>query len=488
MLISLVSFAFALEGTGKSTIVWMSPELPAPEIRAKAEKLVGASASHASWSDIAFPATPFGKEDEARLAGVERARADGRAKWDGFDVEKDIAAGIESAVSTLDVLRDDADRKTLAAALLIQGAAVNRLVPEANFSTAESVGPFRVFLGSTAAMKPFVNALALEPDATWEQADLLETAAITRFGSTRVAADASGRAKLELAPMPTGVTLVVDGRPLTGASAELWPGRHYVHAMVNGAIAGRQVVEASAAGTVTVEPSVNREELDAASARVLEGSKDLPEDVVTAVNALGKRTGAPTPTFVATLDDKGRVQVVPFGGGAAFQKKAAVTVILHGSVGGAAILSSAFVGKLGDPSFGYGVGGNLGVEVGIYNLAIYGGSSLILTPSEGMKFANAEGTENNSSSAYFRPFGGLGVYLPRPDARKALFLIGADYGWMSPGSMGVGGRVSVGIPSGDGTWFRIELDAMGGTQMKGFPAEGEPTVSAGVRLGFGRKL
>ena len=130
----------------------------------------------------------------------------------------------------------------------------------------------------------------------------------------------------------------------------------------------------------------------------------------------------------------------------------------------------------------------LTTAVGIYNLAIYGGSSLILTPSEGMKFANSEGTENNSSSAYFRPFGGLGVYLPRPDARKALFLIGADYGWMSPGSMGVGGRVSVGIPSGDGTWFRIELDAMGGTQMKGFPAEGEPTVSAGVRLGFGRKL
>ncbi|MFN7144305.1 MAG: hypothetical protein ACK4YP_11050, partial [Myxococcota bacterium] len=61
-------------------------------------------------------------------------------------------------------------------------------------------------------------------------------------------------------------------------------------------------------------------------------------------------------------------------------------------------------------------------------------------------------------------------------------------GWMSPGAVGLGGRIAFGFPSGDGTWFRIDLDAMRGVQMKGFPAEGEPSMYAGLRLGFGRKL
>jgi hypothetical protein len=213
--------------------------------------------------------------------------------------------------------------------------------------------------------------------------------------------------------------------------------------------------------------------------------------VTAAVTAVGTRGGVLTPTFVATLDDKGRVEVVPFTGGAAFKKEDTVTFILAGSVGGAVVQSPAFVDAVGTPTTTFGVSGNLGAELGIYNLAIYAGGTMMLTPLERMRYATGDDPavdENVDTNALFHPHGGLGVYLPRPRSRSLLVLLGAHYGWVSPGAMGFGGRVSFGIPSGNDTWFRIELDAARGTQMTGFPAEGEPSLYGGVRIGFGRKL
>ena len=485
----LTSLASASEGTGRATLVWLQAEPPSEDLRQKAEKLIGSSAVHASWGDIAFPAAAFGKDDEARFAALDRAGTDARAKWDAFDAEREIAAGLGTAVSAVDVIRNEADRKLLASALLLQGAAALRIVPESDFATAEPVAGYRTFVGSSALVRPFVDALAIEPDGVWTRDDVLDGSAFTRLGAERDATKAAGKAKLEVAAMPGGVALVVDGRPLDpgATSAEIGPGKHYVHALVGGRISGRRVLDAVAGATVPFEPTVSRGELDAASARVLEGNKEIPEDVATAATAVGTRNGALTPTFLATLDDKGKVQVLPYAGGAAFQKRAAVTVLLSGSVGGAVVNSSAFVGSEGTAKSAWGVGGNLGAEVGIYNLALYGGSSLVLTPGDAMRFAVSE-TENTESNAYFQPYGGVGLYLPRPDAKKVLVLLGAHYAWMSPGAQGVGGRVAIGLPSGDGTWFRIELDGLSAVQMPEFDAEGTPTSYAAVRLGFGRKL
>ncbi len=492
MLISLLtaSIASAAEGSGRATLVWMSPELPSQELRQKAEKLVGSGAVHAAWGDLAFPPTAFGPQDEARLAAVDRATTDARKRWDEFDAEREITAGLGAAVGAVDVLRDDADRKLLAKALLLQGAAALRIVPEAQFSTAADVEPYRLFVGSNAVVRPFVDALALEPEGVWTREDVLDGSAFTRLAADREAAAGQAHATLSVAEMPAGISLVVDGRPLAAGAttADLAPGRHYVHAIVDGKVAGRRLVDAAAGAALPFEPVVSRGELDEARAQVLAGSKDVPEDVAKAVTTVATRGSTLTPTFLATLDDKGKVQLLPYTGGAAFQKREAVTVILAGSVGGAVIQSPAFVDAVGEQTNGFGVGGNLGAELGIYNLAVYGGTSLVLTPTQSMRYANGDNTENVDTNAYFLPYGGLGVYLPRPDRKKVLVLLGAHYGWMSPGAMGIGGRASLGIPTGDGTWFRIELDALRGVQMPGFPAEGEPTVYGGLRLGFGRKL
>lgn len=339
MLLALftASYVLAAEGTGKVTVVWLRPDLPTPELRVKAEKTLKVSTAHAAWADLAFVPAPFGKDDEARLVALERARADARAKFDVFDTEREIAAALGVAISAVTVLRNDADRAALADALILQGAAATRIVPEDRFATAEDVAPFRGFFGSSAVVKPFVDALALQPDGTWTSTDLPDANSFARLGATRDQAKAQSDARVELAALPAGLEVVLDGRPwAVGATyADVEPGRHYVHLLAGGRIVGRQVFDAAAGAIVTIEPTVSKGELEAAGARVLEGSREVPEDVARAVDQAGLRNGTPTPTFLAILDEKGRIQVLPFGGGAAFEKRPAVTVILNGSVGGA---------------------------------------------------------------------------------------------------------------------------------------------------------
>ncbi len=483
--------AHALQGAGSATIVWMQAEIPDTDAREQAEKIIGSGGAHGAWADIAFPAMPVAKADDARLSAVDRATTDARARWDQFGVELEIAAALAAALAPIDLIRNEADRRVLSQALLLEGAAALRVVEESRFATAEEVGPYRIFLGSSGLVRPLVDALALDPESVWTRADLPDAASFARLGTARDEVLNHPQGRLELGAMPTGTTVVLDGRPLadTIQIVPLLPGRHYVHVDLGGRVAGRRVLEIAPEASVTVEPSVTREALAAAGARVLEGVVDVPDALAKAVTALSARGGRTTPTFLAALDSRGRVRLLPFGGGATIVARPAVTVLLAGSGGGGAIRTPAFEGTRGVATAAAAFGGDLGVEIGIYNLALIGGTSLFLTPTESMRFANADGTENVHTNAYFRPYGGLGVYLPRPDPKKALFLLAVNYGWMSPGALGAGGRMSLGLPlSGDGTWFRIELDAFRGTQMPGFLAEGEPTVFGALRLGFGRML
>jgi hypothetical protein len=488
---AFAALAVAAEGSGGATVVWMQDAVPSDDARARAERLIGTTAAHAAWADIAFPATPVTKDDDARFAALERAKADARARWDQFDVELGLAAGLAAAVGPIDILRTPADARALAEALLLEGAAAARVVPDARFATADELAPYRMFLGSSAVLHPMVDALAILPDAVWARSDLPDSAAFARLSGLRDDVAASPAGKLELAPMPAVASVVLDGVPLAlGAhDAPIAPGRHYLHVSVGGRVVGRRTFDATPDTVTFVEPTVNHEELAAANSRILEGSKELPDDVAKAVAVLGDHGGHATPTFVAAVDAKGQVRVLPYGAGAAIHKRPAVTVILSGTVGGGVILSPAFADAGGDPTLGAAIGGDLGAELGIYNLAVMAGTTLQLTPTESMRYANADSTANEETNAYFRPYGGLGVYLPRPDRAKPLILLGVNYGWMSPGALGVGGRVSFGVPiTGDGTWLRIDLDAFRGTQMTEFPAEGEPTVFGALRLGFGRMI
>jgi hypothetical protein len=285
--------------------------------------------------------------------------------------------------------------------------------------------------------------------------------------------------------------VVVDGRPLAAGTKEvpLEPGHHYVHAMVGGQVAGRQELDVAPGETERFRAFVPNEELTQARTRILALSSQMPEHFGKVAKAAGEKVGPDAPVYLAAVDDKGNPQIVAFANAGAIDRRKPVTVILAGDIGGGVVVSPAFSHTPGESVTAMAFGGNLGFEVGIYNAVIFGGTSLDLTPTEQMKYANDAMTENVETSAYFRPHGGIGVYLPRPSKDKPLLMLGGDYGWMSPGSLGFGARISLGVPvTGDGTWIRFVLDGFRGTEMAGFPDEGQTDWSAALRLGFGRLL
>ena len=488
---SLVPTALATDvATSPGVVVWTQEDVPPAEVCAKVEKQTGA-ASHVAWSDLAFARTPWGKSDDAHLAALEQTLSAARSRWDQFDVELAVANDLAASTTLVESLRGDDDRKLLVDALLLEGAAALRVVPDARFSTAPELATLRRELGGRTAPSALLDVVALEPSRVWTRSDVPDAATLARLTALQVEVRAQPRATIRLGALPGDVTAVLDGRPYTGSEPEVSvePGHHYLHLVIHDKIAARQEFDVEAAGVVELAVAVSRKDLEVARTRVLAGGLDVPDTVARAANGAGARTKPPSRVFLAALDDKGNATVLPFANGAALQRERIVTVLLTGTFGGGVLLSPAYTGRGGELTAAPAFGGDLGFEIGITYAVVYGGTTLLLTPSEQMKFANDEKTENVETNAYVRPYGGIGLYLPRPDADAPLLFLGGNYGWTSPGTLGFGARLAFGVPlSGDGTWLRFVLDGTRGTQMAGFPGEGEPVWGGALRIGFGRLL
>lgn len=490
LLALLLASARAAEPSAPGLVVWTSPEVPAEAARARADRLAGGAVAHRAWPDVAWAPTPWAPADQARADALTAAVTSARTRWDVFDVEAGIARDLDAAAEDVVVLRDDADRARLVDALLLEGAAVLRLAPPSAFATAEAVAPFRRPLDGQAAPAPLLDVLALEPDRVWTRDDVPDLATLQHLDALAPAVDRLPPATLSLSPLPAGAAWVVDGRRVAGTTVAVPPGHHYVHVLLGDVLHGRIEVDLASGAAQAIEPFVSRAELDTAAAAVKAGTRDVPPDVATAVQGLARASTPPARTFLATLDEQGKPVVVAYANGAAVKRVKPVTVLLSGDVGGGVLISPAFAGRRRETVLAPAFGGTLGAEVGIYNAALFGRVDLALTPTEQVNFlANEDDTENTATNAHVRPYGGVGVYLPRPQAGIPLFFLGGSYGWMSPGSRGFGATVSIGIPlKGEAAWTRFTLDGYRGVQMAGFPAEGEAAWYGALRVGFGRAL
>lgn len=481
-------------GTGPlapAVVVWLEPEVPGMEAQGRAARLAGGTATHLAWADLALTPGDWSEEDRTRLLAVQSAVDTGKKRWNDFDVELGIAQQIGIAVDNVTVVRDADDRKALAEALVLGGAAALRNWPEARFPVADDAAPFRTMVSAKAVPQAFVDALALEPDRAWTRQDIDDAATVALLQSLATDLKALPGAKLQVGSLPPEVELVVDGRAVPPGTAEvpLLPGRHYLHARRGTVVAGRTELVVAAGQQVTYPLRVSAEQLASAKATAAEGSTALGPELTVAIQAVSTVKGQAARVYLATVDDQGRATVVPYAGGAELVRPKPVTFLLTGDVGPGVVASQGFAGDVGNEAGAIAFGGNLGAELGIYNFAILGGSTLYITPSQRMKFANSDGTANHETPAYLRPYGGFGVYLPRPRGGAPLFLLGATYGAMLPGSNGFGGHIAAGIPvSGTGSWVRLSLDLYAGVQQAGFPAEGTTTRAGMFRVGFARKL
>ncbi len=472
-------------------IVWMAPAPPAVPVLAAAERVSGA-AQHRAWADMAFTGEPFNSDDERRLSALNTVLKDGRVRWEEFDAEAGVARALASAVEPLTVLTSTSDRDLLRTALLWAGSGITRGYPEALFPSLQDTAPFRVSVAGKSAVRPWVDAIALDPKHKFDRTEFPDGQSFTRVVDLQAELALLPPGHLAVDVLPPGTAVVVDGTPVPEGtrSVDLAPGHHFAHVLVNGAVAERLEFDSAPNDTANLRSAISPEELASAAATVALGSAEVPADVATAVRSLAGRMGGAYRVFLGTVDEKGKPRLAAFSGGAVVVKKRPVTLLFVGELGGGVLQSSGFSGNEGVEELTYQFGGSLGLEMGIYNVALFASGDLAFSPSVQMPFGTEGGTtpdDNEQTSAFFRPNGGVGVYLPRPLPGKVFFLLGGTYGWFAPASMGPGVKLSVGIPlqNDEKTWLRFTVDAYRGTQSAGFLAEGTSTSMASLRMGFG---
>lgn len=474
-------------------VVWLSPTTPDATVTAAAEKEVG-SAKHVSWSEIALTPEPFAGSDEQRLTSLSSVMKDGMAQWDEFDAEASVARALAAAVEPVELVRNEADRNALLSALLWEGAGITRTFPENLFASLQDTVPFRVTVASKSMVKPWLHAISLDPQHVFARSEFPDGQSYARVQAMQSELALLPPGRLVIDPLPPGATAVLNGVaiPAERREVELVPGHHYVHVVSGDQVFDRMEFDVAPSDTVKLPIPVSPEELSTAAQVVLGGSAAIAPDVAAAIRSAAGRSATPPRVFLATTDERGRAKLVAFSGGAVIAKKRPVTVLFNGELGGGVLQSSGFAGGKGEESTTFQFGGLLGFELGIYNFVILGGADMALSPMAQMAYGVEGGTtpeENEETSAYFRPRGGVGVYLPRPSPGKVWFLLAGNYGWMSPSNSGPGVQLSLGLPLKDGqTWVRLTVDGYRGTQAEGFPAEGTPTSAASFRVGFGSLL
>lgn len=491
LIVALVCLFWAPRALAQSFVVWMEPEVPGEKALKRANTLTG-GAKHLAHVDLAFPPEPATDADGERFNALRKAIADGKARWDEFDVELTIAQEVQGVVDVMTLIRDERDLQDLVDARLFQGAAVDKGFDPSTFAEDEDAAPFRIELSGVVANKPWVQAMALQPDREFTRADVADGSTFPDLQALRQPISALEGGKIDLTELPGSAALWVDGRPAdtSSGSLELRPGMHYFHVVRNDVVAGRQRLTVQPGQSVELPVAVNRTALEQARNKILEGTTNgLPEEVKAAIETLSKfHEGA---IFVAAVSDKGAVEILPYARGAQLLKQKVVTVVGVGEVGGGAVVSTLFDQAEGANVTAPAVDAYLGMEFGIYNVAILGGCDLAITPGNTVTHGPGDETstdprDNVTASTLWQPWGGVGLYAIRPTGTTPTLLIAGTYGWDFPAHMAFGARLTFGALIDQGTWFRLTVG--GNTSPKSQWDEGDQRTAMStvfLRIGLG---
>lgn len=471
-------------------VIWLEPTAPGEKEVAKVEKKAG-TATHLTHVDLAFPPEPVIDADTAKYKTLRDAVALARSKWDDFEVEFQIATDLETALAAIDVIRDERDADMIVEARALQGAAVFRGFDPTDFQEGVRAEPFRVqFVGSSFLNRPWLEALAIDPDHKLGQ-DVADSATFPDLQKMQDEVALLSDGAVDLAGLPTGASLVIDGVPFTGSgTVPLRPGGHYLHVLRNGVVSGRTEITIAPGTTTPIPLLVDAAELDAARTQVIAGNTTgFPDDVKKAIDQIA--ANYPGPIFVAANDD-GKIDILPYARGAALLKQRPVTVVVAADVGPELVVSKLFDDSDGKATTAPAVSAGLSLEVGIYNGVILGGLDGAFTPGQTVTFANGAESKNISTSALPQPWGGVGLYVLRPVGQTPYILLAGTYSWLGPAHMAPGGRVTIGIPlKDDGSWIRITVGGSAGSDvMKAWQADysGTPMYDGFLRVGLAQRF
>lgn len=496
LLLAVVSTFSALlaapvASAAEGIVIWMHDAVPSERDTAKAERLSGAG-GHLAHADLAFPPQPATPEDAARIETLRETMASGKARWDEFDIELTIARELEAALIPINLIRDRRDLQDIVDARLFQGAAVQKAFSADMFAASDDAQPFRRSFPTLVGNAPWLAAMALDPQRDFTRADVADGSAFPDLQALREPYALLPGGAVDLSALPPGAQLVINGREVTPDDAgklELRPGAHFSHVVRSGKVCGRQMIEVPPGETIALPMLVDATELEQARAQVLLGlTTGLPDDVKESIELLSKHHRGPI--FVAALDDKGRLTILPYARGAQLFKQKPVTFVAAGEVGGGVIVSSLFNEADGTNVTAPAVLGSLNFELGIYNFALLGGADIGLTPANTVTHGKADGSGDVSSSILPRGWGGAGFYVLRPSGNTPTFLLAGTYGWNYPAHLAAGGRAAFGVPIDDkGTWFRLVVggDAAGRSMWDG-DLRDIPMYTLFVRLGLAGRI
>ncbi len=452
----------ASDATAQSLTIWLDSTVPGEKAITKADNLTGGSGRHMAHVDLAFPPQAVTEDDDKKYEALRTAVADGKNRWDEFEVELPIASEIEGVLFTIDVVRDKRDLQDVVDARLFQGAAASKAFEPKEFLEDERALPFRAQLPGMRVNNPWLQAMALDRNREFTKADVADGSAFPELQGQQETILKLEDGEIDLSAIPTGAQVVIDGRIVAEDILKypVRPGDHYIHVLRNNTVSGRSLVPVAPGESVEVPLAVSSSELDQARAKVLTGTTTgLPKSVKKAIDTLMRHYKGSV--FLAAIDhDKNKIEVLPYARDASLVAQRPITVVASGEIGGGAIVSEIFKDEIGQTVTAPAVHAGLQVEVGIYYGAIIVGSDLAFAPDRTVSVARGvpDPDEGNFDFPILpAPYGGLGAYILRPTGDTPTLLIAGTYGWNYPAHMAFGGRVAFGIPIDDGTWFRISV-------------------------------
>ncbi|TNE92359.1 MAG: hypothetical protein EP330_01525 [Deltaproteobacteria bacterium] len=226
----LIALMVALAAPAHATeVVWLTVHDPSAELRVGSA--AGAEGPPLAVDDLRYAATHDPEADEQALEALDAVLAEVRPFESRLDGELIIMRELEAPISAVRVLRDESDRERLFRALVYQGFAVNRFF-DVELGEAPKAAPYRLDAESGAQVRPWVEALALEPERKLTPYEVAEAPARIAYSELQAVQAAALPALIVPPELPEDAVLVVDGRAVdTTASPTLRvvPGRHLVH-------------------------------------------------------------------------------------------------------------------------------------------------------------------------------------------------------------------------------------------------------------------
>jgi hypothetical protein len=126
-----------------------------------------------------------------------------------------------------------------------------------------------------------------------------------------------------------------------------------------------------------------------------------------------------------------------------------------------------------------------GYELGVSYFMLDVGLDAMITPGNTQRYGSPPASQANALSFFPQPYIGVGAYALRPTKPTPTFQIAVTAQYLAPSSLGLGGRMSVGVPIDERNWFRIALGSSYAIDSYSSPQAVRPTITGWLRIGFG---